>query len=172
LIPLAQPRLKRKITARKTTFQTPVSKRMASSKQSPKWGPSEKEVEEPKSKKAKTSTLLSPNLAKFLQRSVVRGNIVTVAYFKEQELKVFLEKLRTQGWLELFTNTQLGCSIPELAEFYARCSVTEGIVTSEVNGVRIEFDAEKLGDILGVPAAGFEIYVCEDKSLLGKARLL
>jgi len=45
--------------------------------------PSEKEAEEPKSKKAKTSTLPSPNLTKFLQRSVVRGKIVKVPYFKE-----------------------------------------------------------------------------------------
>jgi len=67
---------------------------------------------------------------------------------------VFLEKLRSEGWLELFTNTQLGCSQLDLAEFYARVTVTEGTVTSVVNGVRIEFDAQTLGDILGVPAAG------------------
>ena len=85
---------------------------------------------------------------------------------------MFLEKLRNQGWLELFTNTQLGCSTPELAEFYARVSVTKGTVTSEVNGVQIVFDAQKLGEIFGIPAAGFEIYVQEDKSLLNKARLL
>ena len=45
-------------------------------------------------------------------------------------------------------------------------------MTSEVNWVKIEFDDEKLGDIFGVPAAGFDIDVREDKSLLGKARLL
>jgi len=80
----------------------------------------------------------------------VREKIVKLAYFKEQGLEVFLEKLRKQGWLELFTNTQLRCFVPELAEFYVSCSVIEGIVTSEVNGVKIEFNAEKLGDILGV----------------------
>ena len=42
----------------------------------------------------------------------------------------------------MFTNTQMGCSTPKLAEFYARVSVTEGIVTSEVNGVKIVFDAK------------------------------
>ena len=47
----------------------------------------------------------------------------------------------------MFINTQLGCSAPELAEFYARVSVTEGTVTSEVNGVKIVFDAQKLGEI-------------------------
>jgi len=102
----------------------------------------------------------------------VRGKIVKVAYFREQGLEVYLDKLRSQGWLDLFTNTQLGCSAPELAEFYARVSVTEGTVTSEVNGVKIMVNAQKLGKILGIPAASFDIYVWEDKSLLGKARLL
>ena len=45
-----------------------------------------------------------------------------VQYFEEQGLRVFLKKLRAQGWLELITNTQLGCSVPELTEFYANCS--------------------------------------------------
>ena len=95
-----------------------------------------------------------------------------LAYFKEQGLEVFLEKLRKQGLLELFRNTQLRGSIHELAEFYASCSVTEGIMTSDVNGVKVEFNAQKLGEILGVLAVGFDIYVREDKSLHGKARLL
>jgi len=102
----------------------------------------------------------------------VRGKIVKIGYFKEQGLEVFLEKLRRQGWLELFTNTQLGCSQPDLVEFYARVTVTEGTVTSVVNRVQIEFDAQTLGDILRVPAAGFDLYVWEDKSLLGKEKLL
>jgi len=43
-----------------------------------------------------------------------------VACFQEQGLEVFLDKLRVQGRFELFTNTQvqLGCSVPDLAEFY------------------------------------------------------
>jgi len=41
-----------------------------------------------------------------------------------------------------------------------------------VNGVHIEVDAQALGVILGVPATGFNLYVREDKSLLGKAKLL
>ena len=95
-----------------------------------------------------------------------------VAYFKEQGLGVFMDKLRVQGCLELFTNTQLGCSIPDLVEFYAHCSVTEGVVTSDVNGTKIRFDAKELGEILGVPASGFDLYVREDKSVLGYDRLL
>jgi len=85
---------------------------------------------------------------------------------------VFLDKLRAQGWLELFTNTQLGCSQPDLTEFYANVSVTEERVTSTVNGVLIEVDAHALGDILGVSVEGFDLYVRGDKSLLEKAKLL
>ena len=65
---------------------------------------------------------------------------------------MFLDKLRQQGWLKLFTNTNLGCSVPDLAEFCARCYVTDGRLFCEVNEVNIEFDAQELGEILGIPA--------------------
>jgi len=97
---------------------------------------------------------------------------VKVQYFEEHGLGVFLEKLRVQGWLELFTNTQLGCSVAELAEFYVNCSVTKGVVTSEVGGKKIRFDAPNLREILGVLATGFDVYVREDKTVLGQTRLL
>jgi len=41
-----------------------------------------------------------------------------------------------------------------------------------VNGVKIEFDAQELGEILGIPTTGFDIYVWEDKFVLDKARLV
>jgi len=41
-----------------------------------------------------------------------------------------------------------------------------------MNGVLIEIDAKALGVILGVPTMGFDLYIREDKSLLGKAKLL
>jgi len=97
---------------------------------------------------------------------------VKVQYFEEQGLGVFLEMLRTQGWLELFTNTQLGCSVAALAEFYANCSVTKGVVTSEVEGKKIRFNVPKLGEILRVSATAFDVYVRKDKTVLGQARLL
>jgi len=59
-----------------------------------------------------------------------------------------------------------------VAEFYANVYVSEGMLTSTVNGVLIEVDTRALGVILGVLATGFDLYIREDKSLLGKARLL
>jgi len=46
------------------------------------------------------------------------------------------------------------------------------VVTSEVNGKKLCFDAKKLGEILRVQAVGFNVYVREEKSVLGTARLL
>ena len=65
--------------------------------------------------------------------NVVQGKIAKVTHFQEQGLEIFLDKLRAQGWLELFANTQLGCSVPDLAEFYANYNITNVVVTSEVN---------------------------------------
>jgi len=47
----------------------------------------------------------SPKLEKFLKRGVVRGKLVKESYFQEQGLEVFLDKLKAQGWYELFTTT-------------------------------------------------------------------
>jgi len=103
---------------------------------------------------------------------VVRGKLFRVSDFQEQGLEVFLEKLRAQGWLELFINTQMGCSQPDVAEFYANVSLSGDVLYSNVNGVEIQVDAQALGVILRVPSTGFDLYIREDKSLLGRDRLL
>jgi len=36
----------------------------------------------------------------------------------------------------------------------------------------VEFHANDLGDLLGIPVEGFDVYVREDKSILGDERLL
>jgi len=66
-------------TSLRTSASRPGSKRKVSTKQ----GPAGKPANEPKTKRVKASSLPSPNLDKFLKRSVVRGKIVKVTYFKE-----------------------------------------------------------------------------------------
>jgi len=73
---------------------------------------------------------------------------VRVDYFQEPGLQVFLDKIQAQGWLALFTNTQRGCSIPDLVEFYANYEVTNRVATSMVNGKHLSFTAQELGEIL------------------------
>jgi len=38
--------------------------------------------------------------------------------------------------------------------------------------MEVRFDAKQLGEILGAPAIGFDLYVWKDKSVLSYARLL
>ena len=59
-----------------------------------------------------------------------------------------------------------------MAEFYVNVVLAGDVLTSTVNGVLVEVNAQALGVILGVPATGFDLYVREDKSLVSKARLL
>ena len=108
----------------------------------------------------------------FLQKSVVRGKVVKVSYFQQEGLGVFLENSEAQGWLDLFTDTKRGGSVPDLAEFYANCVVTNGVVTSIVNGHEVWFDDRELGELLGVFSEGFDVYMRENKSVLGDKWLL
>ena len=45
-------------------------------------------------------------------------------------------------------------------------------MTRIVNGHKLSFNAKELGEILGVSAEGFSVYVLEDKTVLGAERLL
>jgi len=45
-------------------------------------------------------------------------------------------------------------------------------VTSTVNGHELRFDASDLSELLGVSSEGYDVYVREDKSVLGDERLL
>ena len=66
----------------------------------------------------------------------------------------------------------MGCSQPDVAEFYANVALAGDVLTSTVNRVLIEVNAQALGVILGVPATDFDLYVREDKSLLSGVKLL
>ena len=63
-----------------------------------------------------------------------RGKLVKVSYFQEQGLEVFLDKLKAQGWFELFSNTQIGCSQPDVAEFYANVLCLRGCYQAQSTG--------------------------------------
>ena len=121
--------------------QTPTSRPVVKRKAEVQQSPTPKPAKVPSSKRARSEVAPSPKLEKFLKRGVVRDKIVKVGYFQEQGLEVFLDKLKAQGWFELLTNTQLECSQPDVAEFYANVSIFEGVLTSTVNGVLIEVDA-------------------------------
>jgi len=130
---------------KKTFASQLILKRKAEAQPSPATKASAKSS----AKQAKSGVALSPKPEKFQRRGVVRGKLVKVSYFQEQGLEVFLETLKAQGWYELSTNTQMGCSQPDVAEFYANVILSRDVLTRTVNGVLIEVDAQALGVILG-----------------------
>jgi len=110
--------------------QTPIPKPVLKRKAEEQPSPATKSPAEPSGKQVKTEVAPSPKLEKFQKRGVVRGKLVKVSYFQKQGLEAFLEKLKAQGWFELFTNTQMGCSQPDVAEFYANVSLSRGVLSS------------------------------------------
>ena len=107
----------------RTPALQPVLKRKAEAQPSP----ATQSPAEPSAKRPKSEVAPSPKLEKFQKRGVVRGKLVRVSYFQDQGLEVFLEKLRAQGLYELFMNTQLGCSQPDVDEFYANVALHGGM---------------------------------------------
>jgi len=89
---------------KQTSAPLPVLKRKAEAKSIPVT----KSSAEPSTKRAKSEVAPSPKLEKFQKRGVVMGKLIKVSYFQEQGLEVFLDKLKAQGWFELFINTQNG----------------------------------------------------------------
>jgi len=109
----------------------------------------------------------SDKLDKFQRRGIIRGKIIRASHFHDQGLEVFLDKVQTQGWFELFANTELRCSPADVVEFYANVALHGEVLSNTVNGVLIEVDAQALRVILGVPATGFDLYVRECSNTLG-----
>jgi len=143
--------------------QTPTPRPVMKRKDEAQSSPSPKSATEPTAKRVKSKVAPSPKLEKFLKRGVVSRKLVKVSYFQEQGLEVFLDKLKVQGWFDLFTNTKMGCSQLDVADSYANVSLSEGVLSSTVNGVLIEVDARALVAILGVPATA-SIFMLERTS--------
>ncbi|XP_070017650.1 uncharacterized protein [Nicotiana sylvestris] len=77
-------------------------------------------------------------LAMFGKRKILKGRLV----------KDFVEPRMMYGRL----------ARNEIIEFMANTEVKDSRVTSKVKGVQVTFDAEKLGEILDIPAEGYDDY--------------
>ena len=67
--------------------------------------------------------------------------------------------LQTQSWESLIVEYCCNQIYPKLMrEFVLNFSVNHGVCSSSVKEVKIEFNSQKLGEWLGVPANGFDVY--------------
>ena len=67
--------------------------------------------------------------------------------------------LQTQSWESLIAEYCCNPIYPKLMrEFVLNFSLNHGVCSSSVKEVQIEFNSQKLGEWLGVPANGFDVY--------------
>ncbi|XP_070028790.1 uncharacterized protein [Nicotiana sylvestris] len=115
------------------------------------------EVPRPKPKRAKASSKKSfsepvsdePSLAK-RTRSAVKGRLLRD--LDEPGMRRLVDALAAQGWKDMVFEMDGRLARKELIEFLANATVKNGVFTSIVKGVRVQFDALKLG-IFVMPTA-------------------
>ena len=72
--------------------------------------------------------------------------------------------LQTRFWESLMAEYYCNPMYPELMrEFVLNFSVDNGVCSSSVKEVKIEFNSQILGEWLGVPATGFDVYYVGSK---------
>jgi len=69
-----------------------------------------------------------------------------------------VDALATQGWKDMVLQIYGSLARNEIIEFMANTEVKVGRVTSQVKGVQVTFDPEKLGEILDIPTEGYGDY--------------
>lgn len=71
---------------------------------------------------------------------------------------LLLEKLERQCWKDKVLQLEGRLDRAEILEFFANCEIANERVNSVVKGVKVIFDDKDLGEILGMPAEGYNEY--------------
>ncbi|XP_070029306.1 uncharacterized protein [Nicotiana sylvestris] len=95
-------------------------------------------------------------LAMFGKRNFLKGRLLKDLV--EPGMVCLVDTLAAQGWKAMVLQMDGILSRNEIIEFMANAEVKDGKVTSKVKGVQVTFDAEKLGEILDIPAEGYDDY--------------
>ncbi|XP_070037166.1 uncharacterized protein [Nicotiana tomentosiformis] len=115
-----------------------------------------KVVEEEESEEEEESDAEKDKMVKFGERTILKGRLLND--LEEEGMMLLLEKLQLQGWKEMVLQMDGKLARSEIVEFMANCEIKNGRVTSVVKRVTMIFDDKELGEILGVPAEGYNDY--------------
>ena len=112
-----------------------------------------------KSTKRNVDKFIKVGKKKYFQtKTLLRGRTFHPDILLMDIVKQVCELLRFQGWEELFLEPNLIYE-QEVVDFYTNLVTLEGyVVSSNVKGVDIVFDATKLGEILHIPSVGINEY--------------
>ncbi|XP_070056524.1 COP1-interactive protein 1-like [Nicotiana tomentosiformis] len=95
-------------------------------------------------------------MIKFRKRTILKGRLLRD--LEEEGMLMLLEKLQLQGWKDMVLQMDGKLARTEIVEFMANCKIKDGRVISVVKRVTVSFDDKELGEILGVPAEGYNDY--------------
>ncbi|XP_070053969.1 uncharacterized protein [Nicotiana tomentosiformis] len=115
-----------------------------------------KVVEEEESEEEEESDAEKDKMVKFRKRTILKGR--PLRDLEEEGMMLLLEKLQLQGWKNMVLQMDGKLARTEILEFMANCEIKNDRVTSVVKGVTVSFDYKELGEILGVPAKGYNDY--------------
>ncbi|XP_019238649.1 PREDICTED: uncharacterized protein LOC109218728 [Nicotiana attenuata] len=94
--------------------------------------------------------------AMFGKRKILKGRLLKD--LEEPGMIRLLTALEAQGWKDMVLHMDGKLARNELVEFMANGTVKNGLVTSTVKGVKVKFNAAKLGKILDIPSEGYDDY--------------
>ena len=112
-------------------------------------------------KKAKVTVHLN---AEELSKEMIVGYGLDKQWYESTSFPQLHAILQTQFWETLMAEHCCNPMYPELIrEFVLNFSVHNGVCTSSIKNVKIEFNGQILGEWLGVPATGFDVYYVGSK---------
>ncbi|XP_019253883.1 PREDICTED: uncharacterized protein LOC109232574 [Nicotiana attenuata] len=94
--------------------------------------------------------------AMFGKRKILKGRLLKD--LEEPGMIRLLTALEAQGWKVMVLHMDGKLARNGLVEFMANGTVKNGLVTSTVKGVKVKFNATKLGKILDIPSEGYDDY--------------
>lgn len=90
----------------------------------------------------------------------VVGHRIDVVWCRKARFLEFLDLIKFQGWEFLLSRVLENYMYPvAMTEFCQNFQAKLGIISSVVNGVKIEFNIETLGKIQKTPTEGYDTYI-------------
>ena len=122
-----------------------------------------------KKSSSKRAKVVVPVSAEELSKEMIVGFGLDKQWYESNFFPQFHAILQNQFWESLMAEHCCNPMYPELMrEFVLNFSFDNGVCTSVVKGIKIEFNSLILGGWLGVPSTGFDVYTVGSKIIFSE----
>ena len=116
------------------------------------------------SKPAKKAKVVDPDCAEEIAKEMSVGFGLDKYWYDSTPFPQLHAILSNQGWEELMSNFSCNSIYPHLIrEFIQNFSIDNGVCSSTIKDIKIEFNSLMLGEWFGVPVLGFDTYYVGSK---------